>query len=349
MGSNHSHLASSEICISDLTCNVETDVSAMVMMGIMTCVFIIMLVVNSYLLIREIKYGSLFKSRLLFYILTTFYLLGSLLFFAMHGLARFVFRVNEKQVNGETDFNPVLFLSTHIALYWSETILACAFLFVCVNYMEIFLHSKGFSIIYSKEQTSKLRFGVTSIIVIANIIEIVLFIIMTIFFPTQDNHMVETVLSFQVLFQIILSVLVVTFFIVWIYVSKKSIWQGAHTNEALSVLTQKMFCVASMFAFLIILKAIANIFLLIYVSMCGIICLNVNVILSAATAAVTDLFPLISIYYIFRVSDSNAHEEIRNDGNGLVTLQPVSQISNPNPVVANERRSNDNIEFEDED
>nr|CAG4718739.1 unnamed protein product [Naegleria fowleri] len=315
---NHSHPAiRSEFCISDSTCNVETG--------------------------REIRYGSLFKSRLVFYVLTTFYLLGNLVFFASHTLARFVFRVNEKQVNGETDFNPVLFLFTHIALYWSETLLACAFLFVCVNYMEIFLHSKGFSIIYSQEQTSKLRIGVTLIIVVANMIEMIIFAIMIIFFPSQNALTVEVVLSFQ----IILSVIVVIFFVVWIYVSKKSIWQGAHTNETLSILTQKMFYVASIFAFLIILKSIAKIFLLIYVSMCGIICLNVSVILSATTAAATDLFPLISIYYIFRISDSNAHEEIRNDGNGLVTLQPVSQSSNTH-VITNERTSND-IEFEDED
>ncbi|EFC38834.1 predicted protein [Naegleria gruberi] len=156
--------------------------------------------------------------------------------------------------------------------------------------------------------------GVISVITMIHIVDLILFVSMIVFFHLGDPYMVKAVLVFQLLFNIALSILVVSFFILWIYVSRKFLeWKGMHSHERYIILTKKLFFVACFFVCLIILKALANIFLTTYVSLCGPICVNVQIILNSCTCSVGDLIPLLSLYYTFWFFDKPKKKEGENN------------------------------------
>ena len=113
-----------------------------VFLGLML-VYLVAIVMTIVLIVRHrCFYRTQFKSRMVFLAIVLVYLFGRFTFFSIYSLAEFALGIEQKQVDGVSALNPGIFLSTYVIMFLSSSTFYCAFLVLCVNYTETFLHSK---------------------------------------------------------------------------------------------------------------------------------------------------------------------------------------------------------------
>ena len=71
---------------------------------------------------------------------------------------------------------------------------------------------------YSAQQTKKLKIGVVCISIVAITMDVILFICNVVFFTGEDLVSVRFILIVQYAFHMCLSITVVVFFVVWLFV-----------------------------------------------------------------------------------------------------------------------------------
>ncbi|KAL9647386.1 hypothetical protein ABK040_011750 [Willaertia magna] len=233
---------------------------------------------------------------------------------------------NDTHPHGDMGLFPCLsdhtciFLSTHISFYWASTFFYTAFLVLCVNYTENFFHAKGFSTDFSKRKTLHLKIGIFIVSLSSHFIELSFFICCIIFMILDKLFFTKIIIICQLSFHMSLSFLIIFFFIIWIFISRKVVWSDVlYPNTEYNNVTERMFIGACSFAFLLLLKGFADAILGIYVTNCNLICPNVQILLNSCLSIAGDLLPLTLVYYVFwtgrkvRGSANNNNNRIVNN------------------------------------